>query len=131
MMQRLVDLLRDKMRMVGEDALAVAHVVQDAFRGADEVEDDDLEPQLRQLFYDLQDAKVLDVKRREYRNDEGRLLRGYKWHLLDNEITRDVEPTPEPDPVEDLYRGLGRQAWERRRPEDRRTDGPSHRPDLL
>lgn len=131
MMQRLVDLLRDKMRMVREDALAVAHVVQDAFRGDDEVEDDALEPDLRQLFYDLQDAKVLDVARREYRNDEGRLMRGYKWHLLDNEITREVEPQEPVDPVEDLYERLGRDAWERRRPQERRDQGPTRRPGQL
>ena len=116
-MQRWADVLRQRMRMVREDALAVAHVLDEAFQGAEEVEDEALDAELRQLFYDLQDAKVLDVKRREYRDPNGRLLRGYRWHILENEVSRlPATAVPQADPLAEFYDGLQRDAWERRRP---------------
>ncbi len=115
-MANLARLLRDKMRMLREDAHAVARVVEEAFRGGDGVEDDDLDAELRQLFYDLQDAQVLDVKRREY-ECEGRLMRGYRWHV--NEAPGFDHPAPRTpvDPDQALYDGLPLRVWaDRKRP---------------
>ena len=39
-MSKLVRLLRDRMRMLREDASAVAKVVEEAFRGASELDDE-------------------------------------------------------------------------------------------
>ena len=112
-MSGLVDLLRRRLRMLREDAQAVAHTVEQAFHGDDEVEDDVLDKDLRQLFYDLQDEKILDVRRQEYTKD-GQLLRGYFWHLRDDvgEMPRPEHALPSPE--EQLYRKLRDNAWERR-----------------
>lgn len=110
----LVEALRNKMRMLKEDALAVAHTVESAFAGQDEVPDDHLDKDLRQVFYDLQDEKILDVRRRDYVED-GRLLRGYFWHVRDDGGAPIVERGPE-DPAQRLYRRLPEAAWEHRRP---------------
>lgn len=115
----LARLLRDRMRMLREDAVAVSRVVESAFKGRDAVEDEELDAQLRQVFYDLQDAKVLEVERHEYERD-GRLLRGYKWHIATGEVTRDeVTPLLVEDPTAELYHHLRPRHWERR-PVDRR-----------
>lgn len=115
-MARLVQALRDKMRMLREDALAVARVVEDAFRGGDAVDDDALDAEMRQLFYDLQDAHVLNVQRREYECD-GRLLRGYTWHLEESAaLDRPAPLRPEPTDEERLYATLPASAWADRRP---------------
>lgn len=114
-MGNLVRALRDKMRMLSEDARAVARVVEDAFRGGDAVDDEDLDAEMRQLFYDLQDAQVLDVQRREYQCD-GRLLRGYTWHV--NEAAHLDHPAPVRPHVseeEAVYDQLPVQAWNQRR----------------
>ena len=110
----LVGLLRRRLAMLKEDAVAVAHTVESAFAGHEEVEDEHLDKDLRQLFYDLQDEKILDVRRAEYSRD-GRLLRGYFWHIRDD--TGDLPaPRAEADPTERLYRRLPDHAWEHRRP---------------
>lgn len=114
-MSKLVRLLVDRMRMLREDALAVSKVVEDAFQGNDELDDELLDKDLRQVFYSLQDEQVLGIRREERREDGGD-RRHYLWHLRD-----DVPGVPttrqERDEAERLYERLGDTAWERRRPE--------------
>lgn len=116
-MANLARLLRDKMRMLREDAAAVSHVVENAFRGQDELSDDELDAEVRQVFYDLQDQDILDVRRHEYEKD-GRLLRGYMWHVRQDQspfLPTEAETLP---PEEHVYRRLKEHAWERHRPRD-------------
>lgn len=115
-MSRLVRLLVDRMRMLREDALAVSKVVEDAFQGNTELDDELIDKDLRQVFYSLQDEKVLDV-RREERREDGVERRHYIWHLRD-EDGLGLEPARrERDEAERLYAKLNEQAWERRRPD--------------
>lgn len=117
-MPNLVRLLRDKMRMMREDALAVANVVEQAFKGQDELSDDELDADLRQVFYELQDEKILDVRRYEYRRD-GRALRGYMWHIRDADLRfSDDRAPPAAPPEQTLYLGLNENAWERHKTPD-------------
>jgi hypothetical protein len=109
-MASLAAILRRKLQMLKEDALAVASTVESAFQGRDEVSDDALDKDLRQLFYDLQDEKILDVRRQEFTQD-GRLLRGYYWHIRE-EAAELPKHVAEFDPTEKLYRRLPEQAWE-------------------
>jgi transcription initiation factor IIE alpha subunit len=112
-MAGLVHLLRERMRMVREDALAVAHVVEEAFQGRSELDDELLDKDTRQVFYDLQNEKILEVRREETR-EEGVARRHYLWRIRD-EPGRDLQPAADPDPMERLYRRLADDAWERRR----------------
>ncbi|MGB1697714.1 MAG: hypothetical protein ACPHK8_04895 [Thermoplasmatota archaeon] len=108
---RFVDLLRDRIRMLREDAMAVAAVMEDAFQDKDSVNDDLLDPELRQMFYDLQDMEVLDIRRSEY-EENGRTLRGYEWHVKPQvRATPQVPQAPVLDPV---YGALDDSAWARR-----------------
>lgn len=99
--------------MLREDAAAVAQVVDEAFKGASELEDDQLDPQLRQVFYDLQDENVLKVRRQEYERD-GQRLRGYFWSIDERPRLDRWAPRGGPDPYESLYDGLRDAAWQRR-----------------
>lgn len=113
MMANLVRLLGDRMRMLREDAVAVAHVVEEAFRGQPEVSDEALDKDVRQVFYDLQNEKILDIRRDESRED-GQARRHYYWRVRDEEMPTLPEPM-RPDPTERLYEKLSDSAWERRR----------------
>ena len=96
-----------------EDAQAVARVVEEAFQGRSELDDELLHKDVRQVFYDLQNEKILEVRREEVRVD-GVDRRQYLWRVRD-EIPLDVSPVPAPDPAERLYHRLDDEAWERRR----------------
>ncbi len=105
-------MLGARMRMLREDALAVAGVVEEAFQGQSELDDELLDKDTRQVFYDLQNEKILDVRREETR-DDGVARRHYLWRIRED-LADDVRPAAEPDPAERLYRRLGDEAWERR-----------------
>jgi transcription initiation factor IIE alpha subunit len=116
-MANLVRLLGDRMRMLAEDAKAVAHVVEEAFKGQSEVDDESLPKDVRQVFYDLQNEKILDVRRDESRLD-GAQRRHYYWRVRDEHEIGELAETRRPDPEERLYDRLSESAWERRRPGD-------------
>jgi len=115
---RLAAALRRAFNMVREDAEATATVVVGAFNGEDEVNDEDLDKDLRSLFYQLEKEQLLRVRRTEYKF-EGQVRRAYFWSLnqleglrLDDAfggaLTRDdLEATK-------VYQGLGQDFWNRR-----------------
>ena len=112
-MPGLVSLLLERMRMVREDAIAVASVVEEAFQGRSELDDETLHKDVRQVFYDLQNEKILDV-RREERREDGVDRRHYLWRIRED-LPLDAGPALDRDPAERLYHRLADEAWERRR----------------
>lgn len=116
-MANLAKLLAQRMRMLAEDAVAVAHVVEDAFRGASEVDDEHLDKDVRQVFYDLQNEKILEVRRDEVRH-EGQQRRHYYWRVREDQDIQDLLETRRPEPEERLYERLSESHWERRRMDD-------------
>lgn len=114
-MSKLVRLLVDRMRMLREDAAAVAKVVEDAFQGNDELDDELIDKDLRQVFYSLQDEKLLAV-RREERSRDGEARRHYLWHVPDLDDVGPGTPSRDVDGPQRVYERLGEAAWERRRP---------------
>lgn len=111
-MSRLVELLAGRMRMLREDAHAVAAVVEEAFAGRSELDDETLHKDVRQVFYSLQDEKVLDI-RREERTTDGAARRHYLWRIRDEELDL-VDRRPVPDAAERMYGRLDDEAWVRR-----------------
>lgn len=112
-MASLARLLLDKMRMLGEDAAAVSRVVEDAFQGHSEVDDELLDKDLRQVFYDLQDERILDIRRVEVQAPGGPARRHYLWHVREDPSLPNAEPR-RPDETERLYLRLSETAWERK-----------------
>src|ERR1041385_524585 len=112
-MAGLAHLLRERMRMLREDAAAVAKVVEEAFQGRSELDDELLHKDVRQVFYDLQNEKILEVRREEVRVD-GVDRRHYLWRVRDD-VPLDAPVPAAPDPTERLYHRLDDEAWERKR----------------
>jgi hypothetical protein len=101
------------MRMLREDAAAVGAIVEDAFQGKGEVDDDHLDKDLRQVFYSLQDEKVLDVRREERLDERGQAKRYYLWRVREDEVAAAPERAG-PSPEEKLYLRMRDDQWERR-----------------
>lgn len=99
--------------MLREDALAVSQVVEEAFHGQTELDDEFLDKDLRQVFYDLQDEKILDVRRVEVR-EEGQARRHYLWRVREDEEVQGPAQRAGPDATERLYLKLDDRHWERR-----------------
>lgn len=113
-MGRLVGLLRDRMKMLLEDAAAVGAVVEEAFAGESELDDERLDKDLRQVFYSLQDEKILDVRRVERTDPAGQSRRHYLWTVREEaQLPVDVA-RPQPSEEEQLYLRLRDTSWERR-----------------
>lgn len=72
--------LRRVFNMVREDAEATADVVSSVFRGEEEVNDEDLDKEIRALFYTLEKEQLLGIRRTEYKF-EGQTRRAYFWRL--------------------------------------------------
>src|ERR1041385_715572 len=112
-MAGLARLLRERRRMMREAALPVAHVVEEAFQGRSELDDELLHKDVRQVFYDLQNEKILEVRREEVRVD-GVDRRHYLWRVRDDVPLAAPRPAA-PHPTERPYRRLDDEAWERKR----------------
>lgn len=109
----LLRLLSEKLRMVKEDALAVTQVVEEAFQGASELDDEVLDKDLRQVFYDLQDERILDVRRVEVR-EQGQARRHYLWRVREEEVGAEAAERQVPDAAARLYLKLDDGHWKRR-----------------
>lgn len=115
-MAGLVGILRQRMKMLIEDAAAVSQVVEDAFAGQSELDDDRLDKDLRQVFYSLQDEKILDIRREERTDERGEAKRHYLWRVRDDAGPDEASPRVLSE-EERLYLRLRDEAWERKHPE--------------
>lgn len=115
--KKLERALRQAFNMMREDAAATARVVETAFRGEDEVNDEDLDKEIRSLFYTLEKERLLQVRRTEYKF-EGQVRRAYFWRLnkLDEWALDDFGPVLSKDDIDAsrLYRSLPQENWARR-----------------
>jgi hypothetical protein len=115
--RKLEQALRRAFNMVREDAEATARVVEQAFKGEDEVNDEDLDKEIRSLFYALEKENLLQVRRTEYKFD-GQVRRAYFWRLskLENLGLDDFGPTISKEDLEmtKLYRTLPQELWSRK-----------------
>lgn len=113
---RLVLALRRAFNMMKDDAEATAGVVSSVFRGDEEVNDEDLDKEIRALFYTLEKEELLGIRRTEYKF-EGQTRRAYFWRVkklpeLDSDMTpgglsrEDVEALK-------VYRALPQEMWNR------------------
>lgn len=105
--------------MVREDATATARVVASAFREDDEVNDEDLDKDIRSLFYTLEREQLLDIRRTEYKF-EGQVRRAYFWRMkrLDRLPEEPIVQAITRDEMEaiSVYHELPPERWARARP---------------
>lgn len=86
--EALVDALRERFGMEAEDASAIAEVVNEQFAGREEVNDDNLDPEVRSIFYTLEAKKLLSFRREEYSIDTGERRRAFFWRVRREELDR-------------------------------------------
>lgn len=101
--------------MMKEDAEATATVVSSVFRGEDEVNDEDLDKEIRALFYTLEKEQLLGIRRTEYKF-EGQTRRAYFWRLktlADENLDSGAALSREEQELQKVYRGLPQELWAR------------------
>ena len=102
--------------MMREDAEATADVVSTVFRGEDEVNDEDLDKEIRALFYTLEQQNLLGIRRTEYKF-EGQTRRAYFWRLKEmheEELERSLAGMSKEDAeAQRVYRALPTELWAR------------------
>ncbi len=111
----LAHALRDELDMDRSDAMEIAGYVVGAFQGKEELDDDNLDPDLRSIFYTLENKRLLSFRREEYRNEEGHIRRAFFWRIRWEQIDTMAETAEARERREDssVYEALPRDAWTR------------------
>lgn len=111
----LAHALRGEIGMDRSDALEIAGYVVGAFQGKEELDDDELDPDLRSIFYTLENQRLLSFRREEYRNEEGFIRRAFYWRIRWEQIETAAEAAQAQERAEDdsIYEALPGDAWTR------------------
>lgn len=107
----LREALKDRFDMSEDDASEIAQVVVEQFGAEREVNDENLDPTVRSIFYTLEAKKILSFRREEYTWETGERRRGFWWRVREEELRRD-EPAARTLEI-DVYDALPRSAWTR------------------
>jgi hypothetical protein len=95
--------------MSKEDAIALVKKVEEIFKSQEEVEDMTIDKYARALFYDLQRAKLLKLRRHEYKED-GKFIRKYYWSYNNEGIREEAYKKYEEDQYK-IYQKIPKEAW--------------------
>lgn len=110
----LAQALEREMDMRSNDAREIASLVLSAFAGEDELDDEELDPDLRSVFYELEEHRLLDFRREETRNEEGHIRRYFHWRIRWEEVSPDEAETDTASGEEGtVYDDLPQNAWAR------------------
>jgi len=118
--RKLVRALQRAFNMLAEDARQLAETVENVFQGEDEVNDEDLDKDIRSLFYSLEREKLMTIRRTEYKF-EGQVRRAYFWQFADlDKLVHDAAPPSKQEleliEMSKLYRQLPQDLWARKGP---------------
>lgn len=111
----LKDALVATLEMASTDAREVAGLVIAAFGGREELDDEELSPDLRSMFYTLEGQRLLSFRREEYRNEDGHIRRAFYWHIRWEDVVRVSQDPGGSHQAEgdSVYDELPRGAWSR------------------
>lgn len=105
--------LKERFGMADEDAEAIASVVTEQFGAQSELNDDNLDPEVRSIFYTLEAKKLLSFRREEYTWENGERRRGFWWRVRDEELVA-IANMSHAVAEEDVYAKLPKDVWARR-----------------
>jgi len=108
----LTDALKQRFGMEDEDATAIAEVVREQFGEDEEVNDDNLDPEVRSIFYTLEAKKLLSFRREEYSIDTGERRRAFFWRVREEELQK-IRQLSDELSEENVYDTLPKNAWSR------------------
>lgn len=103
-----------KFGMPEDDALATAQIVADTFGQAREVDDDALDPEIRSVFYTLEEKDLLTFRRETFESEDGQTLRAYFWRIRDEELKQISETLAEETSEPGVYDKLPNDVWSAR-----------------
>lgn len=109
----LMAALKERFGMADEDAEAIASVVTEQFGAQSELNDDNLDPEVRSIFYTLEAKKLLSFRREEYTWENGERRRGFWWRVRDEELVA-IANMSHAVAEEDVYANLPKDVWARR-----------------
>ena len=110
-MKRLLVLaLMNKFGMLREDAKELTKIIEKTFKGKKELLDEEINKEIRALFYELQREKILKVKREEYK-EKGRILRRYYWLLDEKGIKEGAKAVKEENDESEVYKRISKTSW--------------------
>lgn len=111
---QLADALEREMEMDARDARQIATHVLAAFGEEEELDDREIDSDLRSVFYALEEHKLLDFRRETYRNEDGHKRRAFFWTIRWDEVEPDeAEDASAGDGDETVYEELPQNAWTR------------------
>ncbi|PSG97943.1 hypothetical protein BRD56_02845 [Thermoplasmatales archaeon SW_10_69_26] len=106
-------LARD-MDMDTTDAREIASFVLAAFEGQEELDDRELDSDLRSVFYEIEEHKLLNFRRETYRNEDGHKRRAYYWTIRWDEVRPDeAADESSSESGNSVYEELPTDAWSR------------------
>lgn len=108
----LVGALEREFRMQADDAKAIAEIVSERFAEDEEVNDDNLDAEIRSIFYTLESKKLLSFRREEYQWENGEHRRAFYWKLRDEALFEHEAPAM-PQMNDSVYDSLPVDAWKR------------------
>lgn len=110
----LADALRREIGMDADDAREIAGFVLGAFNGREELDDMELSPDLRSIFYTLEGHRFLSFRREEFTNEDGELRRAFFWHFRWDQVAGSAQDASARDlSTDSVYDSLPRSAWRR------------------
>lgn len=111
----LAQALWEDLEMDRSDAMEIAGYVIGAFQGQEELDDDHLDPDLRSIFYTLENQRLLSFRREEFRNEEGHIRRAFYWRIRWENIdtSADAQPVAGDRESGTVYEALPSDAWSR------------------
>jgi hypothetical protein len=111
-LEALVAALTREFKMQSDDATAIAEIVAERFAEDDEVNDDNLDAEIRSIFYTLESKKLLSFRREEYQWENGEHRRAFYWKLREEALMEEALPAP-PEMNNSVYDTLPVEAWKR------------------
>ncbi len=109
----LTEALKDRFSMDDDDAVAVAGIVVDQFETHAEVNDENLDPEVRSIFYTLEAKKLLSFRREEYSIETGERRRAFFWRVRDDELVKIATLAGDFSEQPSVYDELPGAAWQR------------------
>jgi hypothetical protein len=109
MKKLLEDALKNSFKMKKEDAKALVKTINGIFNGRKEIEDLSIDKYARALLYDLQRARLLQIRREEFK-DNGKFIRKYYWSFNNSGIKEAAIEKIKEEPYL-IYKKIPQQAW--------------------
>lgn len=103
--------LVERLGMKPDETTEIVEAVADAFGGADEIYDGNLDPTIRSVFYTLESKRILTFRKEITTGVHGEELRTFFWRVRWDELSNGNAVSANPPLEADVYSRLPSTAW--------------------